>query len=127
MKRVWVASICVGMAVALAIPASARDAVVANDAAGVQLTRVIAVLRLQPDAAGPSCLDALREVHKTEDQVKLLQGPSHSQELPLAQDVLDTEYENGYEICGADANRVCTAPRLAVQIGAACGALRSTR
>ena len=127
MERAWAASIYVGMAVALASPASASDAAVANDAANLQLTRVLAVLRLQPDAAGPSCLDAVRELDKTEDQVKLLQGRANSQNLPLAQDVLDTEYENGYEICGADANRVCTAARPAVQISAACEALRSTR
>ena len=88
-----------------------------------QLARMIAVLRLQPAAAGQSCLDALHEAHQTEDQLKLLQNKKNDPDLALAQDVLETDYENAKEICGADANRVCVASERPASLDASCVAL----
>nr|WP_321986668.1 hypothetical protein [uncultured Lichenicoccus sp.] len=89
-----------------------------------QLGRVLAVLRLQPAAAGGSCLDSLRDMHKTEDQVKALQIRAKDPDKALAQDVLESDYENSKEICGADAARLCGAPGTASGVPAACDAMR---
>ncbi len=102
----------------------ADDPVPSSDLAREQLARVIAVLKLQPDAAGQSCLDALHEAHKTEDQVKILENKSSNPDLALAQDVLETDYENGKEICGADAGRVCAIPGQTAGLKEACSTLR---
>jgi len=88
------------------------------------LGRVLAVLRLQPEAAGQSCLDSLRDLHKTEDQFKALQGKTNNPDLGLAQDVLESDYENSNQICGADADRLCAAPSGIKGLQGACGALR---
>ena len=101
-----------GLAILLSTAVHADDPVPSGDLTHDQLARVIAVLRLQPNAAGQSCLDALHEVHQTEDQVKILQNKSSRPDLGLAQDVLETDYENAKEICGADASRVCSAPEI---------------
>jgi hypothetical protein len=119
MACVWIASVVTGAA-------HADDQGQSNDLTRDQLARVIAVLRLQPAAAGQSCLDALHEAHQTEDQLKLLQTKKNNPDLALAQDVLETDYENAKEICGADANRVCAASERAANLDAACTALRQT-
>lgn len=112
-----------GLAILLSTAVHADDPAPSGDLTRDQLARVIAVLRLQPNAAGQSCLDALHEVHQTEDQVKVLQNKSSKPDLGLAQDVLETDYENAKEICGADAGRVCLAPEKLVGSEAACKSL----
>ena len=107
----------------LSTAAYADDPVPSGDAAREQLARIIAVLRLQPAAAGQSCLDALHEVHLTEDQVKALQNKANNPDVALAQDVMETDYENAKEICGADAGRVCTGPTAVAGLTAACRVL----
>ena len=92
------------------LPAHADDQAGSGDLARDQLARVIAVLRLKPEAAGQTCLDALHEAHHTEDQLKTLEGKAKDPDLALAQDVLETNYENAQEVCGADARRTCAAP-----------------
>ena len=89
-----------------------------------QLERVLGVLRLRPSAAGPSCLDSLREMHKTEDQVKALQVRAKDPDKALAQDVLESDYENSKEICGADAAHLCSTPGQIAGVAAACEAMR---
>ena len=109
-----------GFLVMLSATAYADDPAPSGDAAREQLARVIAVLRLKPAAAGQSCLDALHEVHQTEDQVKALQNKANNPDVGLAQDVLETDYENAKEICGADSNRVCTDPGTIAGLRAVC-------
>ena len=104
--------------------AMADDAQSSGDLTRQRLNRVIAVLRLQPAAASRSCLDALKEVHTTEDQVKALQQRIKDPDKDLAQDVLETDYENGSEICGADAIRVCGSAGPTAGLSNACAAMR---
>ncbi len=123
MRWVCKRQVCLTVMVMLSSAAYADDSVPSADVARERLARIIDVLRLQPAAAGQSCLDALHEVHQTEDQVKLLQNKANNPDLALAQDVMETDYENGKEICGADANRVCAGPKVLSGLKAACGAL----
>lgn len=124
MRWVCNSQICFGFIVMLSTAAHADNPAPSGDAAREQLARVIAVLRLQPAAAGQSCLDALHEVHKTEDQMKILENKANNPDLALAQDVLETDYENSKEICGADAGRVCATLGQPAGLKAACAALR---
>ena len=117
------ATVQLSIAASLSSAAHADEQAPSGDVARDQLAKVIAVLRLQPAAAGQSCLDALHEVHHTEDQVKVLQNKANHPDLALAQDVLETDYENAKEICGADAGRICTAQDRAQGMDAVCGAL----
>ncbi len=114
---------CAWLAFIVTNAAHADDQGQSNDLTRDQLARVIAVLRLQPAAAGQSCLDALHEAHQTEDQLKVLQTKKNNPDLALAQDVLETDYENAQEICGADANRVCAGSERAAGLDASCAAL----
>ncbi|TLU72694.1 hypothetical protein [Lichenicoccus roseus] len=98
-----------------------------DDLSRQQLERVLAVLRAQPTAAGPSCLESLRDMHKTEDQVKALQARAKDPDKALAQDVLESDYENSREICGADAARLCYAPSASAGMTTACAGLRHAR
>ncbi len=113
----------IGLAILLSTNAHAEEQSPSGDVIRDQLARVIAVLRLQPSTAGQSCLDALHEVHQTEDQVKVLQNKTNNPDLALAQDVLETDYENAKEICGADAGRVCAGPGQVSGVAATCRAL----
>ena len=123
MRWVCKRQLCLTFMVLLSTAAYADDAVPSGDVAREQLARIIAVLRLQPAAAGQSCLDTLHEVHQTEDQVKALQNKANNPDFALAQDVMETDYENAKEICGADASRVCAGSGVASGLKAACGAL----
>jgi hypothetical protein len=124
MRRGYCGLVGAGLVTILSVMAHGEDAISSGDLEREQLARAIAVLRLQPDAAGQSCLDALREVHKTEGQVKELQTRTRSADLGLARDVLETDYENGKEICGADAIRVCAGPMQPARLAAACRTLQ---
>ena len=113
-----------GLLLLLSFPAQADDQGRSGDLAREQLARVIAVLRLKPETAGQSCLDALHEAHQTEDQLKKLENKAKDPDLALAQDVLETDYENAQEVCGADARRTCEASQRSSQMISACDRLR---
>ena len=115
----WSLTQCV-LLMLLASSARADDQAASGDVAREQLARVIAVLRLKPEAAGQSCLDALHEAHQTEDQLKKLETKAKDPDLALAQDVLETDYENAQEVCGADARRTCAAGSRPAGMAAAC-------
>lgn len=73
-----------------------------------RLDRVLAVLRVQQTAASKACLDAMSQVHATEQQVKDHENDIGSHpDLDIAHDVLDSDFQNGAVICGADAERAC--------------------
>ena len=88
-----------------------------------RLDRVLAVLRVQQAAASRACLDAMSQVHATEQQVKDHENDtgSHS-DLDIAHDVLDSDFQNSAVICGADAERVCREAHEA-RLAKPCGAL----
>ena len=88
-----------------------------------QLERVINVLKLQPAAAGASCLKALTDLHATEDQVKVLRRRAKDPDLALALDILESDYENAHEVCGADARRVCAASQQTMGLPSVCAKL----
>ena len=113
-----------GLLLLLSVPAHADDQARSGDLAREQLARVIAVLRLKPEDAGQSCLDALHEAHQTEDQLKKLENKAKDPDLALAQDVLETDYENAQEVCGADARTTCAASPRSAGISAACEHLK---
>jgi len=106
----------------LVSPALAQEA----DASRVHLDKILGVLRLHTEAAGPSCLAAMKQVHETEEAVKAHQDDARNKaDLSVAQDVLDSDYQNGAQICGADAARLCretTDPR----VSGACRALQGS-
>lgn len=79
-----------------------------NDGPRQQLDKVLGVLRLKTDAAGHACLEAMKQVHETEEQVKEHQSDATNKpDLSIAQDVLESDYQNSTQLCGADAARVC--------------------
>lgn len=103
------------------------NVVLAEDNAGArtQLDKVLAVLRVRPDAAGKACLDAMHDVHTTEQQVKDHQNDSgaHS-DLDIARDVLDSDYQTSTQICGADAAHACRG-HVTASLTALCAALHT--
>ncbi len=123
MRPVCTAMICALIGLVAPVASWADDTDSSADLARVQLNRVIKVLRLQPSAASPACLDSLAEMHKTEDQVKALRSRAKDPDTSLAMDVLETDYENASEICGADASRVCLTPNQVDGLPANCAAL----
>ena len=100
-------SLCVAAAAVVflnIVPAHAQD----EGGARKQLDRVLAVLRLQQTAASRACLNAMSQVHATEQQVKDHENDTGNHpDLDIARDVLDSDYQNGAVICGADAERAC--------------------
>ena len=78
-----------------------------------RLDHVLTVLRLRTAAAGKACLDAMAQVHQTEDQVGQLtrNGTSDSSKpnpnLDIARDVLGSDYDTATAACVPDAGRVC--------------------
>ena len=127
MRRTCWRLVCLGILIAPAGTVCAGEPAVSDDLARAQLVRVLAVLQAQPKAAGGSCLDALQEVHRTEDQVKILQNKANNPDLALAQDVLETDYENAKEICGADATRSCQTSGETARLSAACARLHGDK
>ena len=87
-----------------AVGAQAQD----ESASHERLDHVLAVLRVQQAAASRACLDAMSQVHATEQQVKDHENDTGSHpDLDIAHDVLDSDFQNSAVICGADADRIC--------------------
>ncbi|MGI4747382.1 MAG: hypothetical protein ACRYGI_08450 [Janthinobacterium lividum] len=79
-----------------------------TDVGRVQLDKVLSVLRIQTDAASKACLAAMANVHDTEQQVRNHTNDTGAHpDLDIAKDVLESDYQNGAQLCGADAARVC--------------------
>ncbi len=73
-----------------------------------QLDKVLAVLRVRSQTASKSCLNAMSQVHATEQQVKDHENDTGSHpDLDIARDVLESDYQNSSQICGVDADRAC--------------------
>ncbi|WP_428393548.1 hypothetical protein [Lichenicoccus sp.] len=111
--------------VVFAAAAFADEPDTSGNLARQQLNRVISVLKLQPAAAGATCLQALTDMHTTEDQVKQLRTRAKDPDLALALDVLESDYENAHELCGADARRVCSGSEQAADLSSACSRMRA--
>lgn len=94
------------------VMAGATDAARADDDGGgggrAQLDKILTVLRLHTEAASKACLSAMLEVHETEKQVAAHQNDAANHtDLDIARDVLESDYQNSAQVCGADAARVC--------------------
>nr|WP_246379577.1 hypothetical protein [Gluconacetobacter johannae] len=96
-------------------------------AASVQLQKDVAVLQANPDAASSACLDALKELHKTQDMVAAEESRTKDPDLEVARDVLETDFESAAQACAPDAAALCdkggTSP--APAMAKACAALQT--
>ncbi|WP_035447710.1 hypothetical protein [Asaia prunellae] len=77
-----------------------------NDPASV-LNRILAVLQTDPDSASDACVEALKELHKTQKIVANQDTDSSNQDAAVARDVLESDFEETIEVCGTDARRLC--------------------
>nr|WP_240162013.1 hypothetical protein [Gluconacetobacter azotocaptans] len=75
--------------------------------ASIQLQKDLAVLQGNPDAASQDCLDALKELHKTQDMVAAEEARTKDQDLEVARDVLETDFETAAQVCTPDAASLC--------------------
>ncbi|MDE7547937.1 hypothetical protein PY793_08045 [Acetobacter fabarum] len=78
-----------------------------NNISNIQLQKELAVLHLKPDAAGPACIASLKELHKTQDLLQKDEESSRNQDLTVAEDVLESDFENSIEACAADVEKLC--------------------
>ncbi len=124
------------LAVALAAPVMARaddgDAKTNDDdptinQQGFAINKILRVLQTNPDAAGNSCINALKEMHKAQTALGKEEGidPEHNQDIGVARDVLSSEMEDVTNMCGADARTYCrsAATHPDPKLTAACNAL----
>lgn len=110
------------LALALTVASARADE---NTGERAQLDKVLAVLRLRMTAASEACLKAMTQVHGTEQQVKDHENDSGTHpDLDIARDVLESDYQNSSQICGADADRACR-ESLRPDVSQACSALHS--
>ncbi len=106
------------LTVALAAPVAARaddgDAKTNDDdptinQQGFAINKILRVLQVNPDAAGDSCINALKEMHQAQAALSKEEGidPEHNQDIGVARDVLSSEMEDVTNMCGADARTYC--------------------
>ncbi len=86
----------------------------------IQLQKELAVLHFKPDAAGPACIDALKELHKTQDLLQKDEENTHNQDLTVAEDVLESDFENSIEACAADVEKMCESHNPSPELRTAC-------
>lgn len=91
--------------------------------ADARIQQILSILRERPDEASTSCLEALKEMHGTEDALQVATSRGKSSDIELANDVLETDYQNVMQVCGVDATRVCNVPQ-GGKLGQACSSLR---
>lgn len=77
-----------------------------NDPASV-LNRTLEVLQVEPDSASDACVEALKELHKTQKIVADQDTDSSNQDAAVARDVLESDFEEAIAICGTDARSLC--------------------
>ncbi|QDH17103.1 hypothetical protein [Swingsia samuiensis] len=77
------------------------------NAQGLVVNNVLKVLQIHPDAAGDSCVNALKEMHKAQDQLTKEEESDETQDLGVARDVVSSSMEDVTTICGADAHSLC--------------------
>ncbi|MCP9319291.1 hypothetical protein KBX73_05795 [Acetobacter persici] len=90
-----------------------------------QLQKELAVLQYKPEAASPACIDSLKELHKTQAQLQEEQTRTNDQDLAIAQDVLESDFENSIEICSPDVRQLCETPNPEKALAQACERLGS--
>ncbi|ACI50911.1 conserved hypothetical protein [Gluconacetobacter diazotrophicus PA1 5] len=107
--------------VSVAASAMAQDAPAHGPAAQVQ--RQVAVLQSNPNGVSRDCLDALAEVHKTQDTISAEEDRSKDPDLDVARDVLETDLETAVQSCRADTTSICDKAGADPKLAKACAAL----
>lgn len=114
----------VALAGFLSLPPAARgeeDGVAPRDTdANILLHKELAVLHFKPEASSNACIDALKELHATQDVLKKEQDDNRTRDLTVAEDVLDSDVENASERCAPDARALCMAPNPSPALVRAC-------
>ncbi|MFW7269739.1 hypothetical protein ACMAUO_17585 [Gluconacetobacter sp. Hr-1-5] len=89
-------------------PAFAQDDdEAASPPTAMQLQKVVAVLQSDPNSTSQSCVDALTELHKTQDTLEAEQKRTNDPDVAVARDVLETDFETAVQSCTADATALC--------------------
>nr|WP_242012630.1 hypothetical protein [Acetobacter lambici] len=91
-----------------------------NNINNVQLQKELAVLHFKPDAAGPACIESLKDLHKTQDLLQKDEENTRNQDLTVAEDVLESDFENSIEACAADVEKLCEAPNPSAELRQSC-------
>ncbi|MCX2560643.1 hypothetical protein OQ252_04395 [Acetobacter farinalis] len=113
-------------AVPLYAHAAAPDgSAVRSTVPNAQLQKELAVLQYKPEAASPACIDSLKELHKTQAQLEAEQSRTDDQDLAIAQDVLESDFENSIELCSPDVRQLCETPNPEKALAQACERLGS--
>ena len=119
----------VALAGFLSLPPAARaeeDGVAPRDTeANILLHKELAVLHFKPEASSNACIDALKELHATQDVLKKEQDDNRTRDLTVAEDVLDSDVETASERCAPDARALCMAPNPSPALVRACEAIDS--
>lgn len=90
-----------------------------------QLQKELAVLQFKPDAAGEACVDSLKELHKTQALLEEEEKHSNDQDIAVAQDVLESDFENSIEACAPDVRKLCETQNPDVKLVQTCEKLDS--
>lgn len=111
----------------LCTPAFAEETLSAghSDVPNAQLQKELSVLQTMPEQASDACITSLKELHETQGKLDAERERSHDQDLAVAQDVLESDYENAIEMCGPDARRLCGTSNPSDQLAHACETLGS--
>ncbi|GAN60985.1 hypothetical protein ACI01nite_11200 [Acetobacter cibinongensis] len=86
----------------------------------MQLQKELAVLQFQPEAASEACIESLKELHKTQALLEEEQKHTNDQDLAIAQDVLESDFENSIEMCAPDVHKLCETQNPDVKLVKAC-------
>lgn len=71
------------------------------------LSPVLDILKVKPDAASDACIATLKELRVTQKALNSGRYDDQPSDFAIAHDVLESDFENAIQICGADARRLC--------------------
>ncbi|WP_394819047.1 hypothetical protein [Sorlinia euscelidii] len=90
----------------LAMPASAADDP-SSKALTIILSPILDILKVKPDSASDACIATLKELRQTQKALSSGRYDDNPSDFAIAHDVLESDFENAIQICGADARRLC--------------------
>ncbi|MBB2205782.1 hypothetical protein [Gluconacetobacter takamatsuzukensis] len=107
-----------------ASPAFAQDdEEIAPSSTTLELQKLVAVLQSNPNATSQDCVDALTELHKTQDMLEAEQKRTNDPDVGVARDVLETDFETAVQSCRPDATAICDKGGNDPKLARACMAL----
>ncbi|GBR03443.1 hypothetical protein [Acetobacter oeni] len=115
------------IATCFSAPAMAEEELSAGHSTvpNAQLQKELAVLQTAPDQVSEACISALKELHETQGKLEAEQERTKDQDIAVAQDVLESDYENAIEMCGPDARHMCETHNPSDTLAHACEILGS--